>query len=364
MNVLSVESPFGAARGAGKVSITPHAPRRRRSARLEADQSSADSDQTASDTDQTASDTDQSLADRDQAASEADQQVSDRDQATSDRELEAQGSAGPDLLRAHDRARASRGEGTMARMATTAVRAQIASERHEQAEDRDEIAQRRDEAAATRDREAEAADAASEELASQLGKDSPAAKVAAVARASAAAARARAAKDRERAASDRAAAARDRELLMGEIERAHTDEATGAYGRQIGEILLRHEVERAQRMKKAVSLGILSVVEAAPAAGPDAREACAVLLEDCFQALRSQLRPYDPIVRWGEDELLFAVAEVPPGDSEQRLDAARADAAERHPRAPIATGLATLKDGDTLGKLVARAKDLATRPGP
>ncbi len=115
----------------------------------------------------------------------------------------------------------------MARMATTAVRAQVAAERHEQAWRRDEMARHRDEVAAARDREAEEVDMAAEEMAGQLGKGSPAAKVAAVARASAAAARARAAEDRHRAARDREEAARDRqeaasdrELLMAEIERS------------------------------------------------------------------------------------------------------------------------------------------------
>ena len=112
----------------------------------------------------------------------------------------------------------------MSRMATTAVRAQVAAERHEQAWRRDEMARHRDEVAAARDREAEEVDMAAEEMAGQLGKGSPPPR-SAVARAirhRAAEDRHRAARDREEAARDRQEAASDRELLMAEIERSHS----------------------------------------------------------------------------------------------------------------------------------------------
>jgi GGDEF domain-containing protein len=338
-----------------KVHITPRVPGRRRSAHLDADQSASDRDQTASDTDQTASDADQTMADRDQAASEADQRVSDRDQDLADRELEAS-PADLALLHAHEHAKAGRGEGTMARMATTAVRAQVAAERRDQAWRRDEMARHRDEVAANRDREAEEIDESAERMAGELGADSPAAKVAAVARASAAAARARAAEDRERAARDREDAAHDRELLMAEIERSHMDEPSGAYGRQIGEVLLRHEIERAQGTGALLVLGIVTIEETAQAeqGGDDpVRDA---LARDLFFALQAKIRPYDPIVRWDENELTCAVSAVTEEEASRSLGDVCSGVAERHVGALARIGVTVLQEGDTLDSLIERAR--------
>ncbi len=335
--------------------ITPRVPRRRRSAHLEADQSASDRNQTASDADQTASDADQTMADRDQAASEADQRVSDRDQDLADRALEAS-PADLALLHAHEHAKVGRGEGTMTRMATTAVRAQVAAERHDQAWRRDEMARHRDEVAAGRDREAEAIDESAERMASEFGVDSPAAKVAAVARASAAAARARAAEDRDRAARDREDAARDRELLMAEIERSHMDEPTGAYGRQIGEVLLRHEIERAQGTGARPVLGIVTVKETAQAEKGDGDPARDALARDLFLALRARIRPYDPIVRWDGDEFACAVSAVTEEEASRSLGDACSGVAESHLGALASVGVAVLQEDDTLDSLIGRAR--------
>jgi GGDEF domain-containing protein len=335
--------------------ITPRVPRYRRPAHLEADQSASDRDQTASDGDQTASDADQTMADRDQAASEADQRVSDRDQDLADRALEAS-PADLGLLHAHEHAKASRGEGTMARMATTAVRAQVAAERHDQAWRRDEMARHRDEVAANRDREAEEIDESAEKMAGEFGVDSPAAKVAAVARASAAAARARAGEDRERAARDREDAARDRELLMAEIERSHMDEPTGAYGRQIGEVLLRHEIERAQDIGARLVLGIVTIKETVQAEEGDGDPARDALARDLFLALRARIRPYDPIVRWDENEFACAVSAVTEEEASRSFGDACSGIAERHVGVLASIGMTVLQEDDTLDRVIERAK--------
>jgi len=335
--------------------ITSRVPRRRRSAHLEADQSASDRDQTASDANQTASDADQTMADRDQAASEADQRVSDRDQDLADRALEAS-PADLALLHAHEQAKADRGEGTMARMATTAVRAQVAAERHDQAWRRDEMARHRDEVAANRDREAEEIDESAERMAGELGTNSPAAKVAAVARASAAAARARAAGDRERAARDREEAARDRELLMAEIERSHMDESSGAYGRQIGEVLLRHEIERAQGTGAPLALGIVMIEETAQAEEGDGDPARDALARYLFFALQARIRPYDPIVRWDENEFACAVSAVTEEEASRSLGDACSEVAEHLPDIPTRVGMAGLREDDTLDILIERAR--------
>jgi GGDEF domain-containing protein len=295
------------------------------------------------------------MSDRDQTASEADQRVSDRDQDLADRELDAS-PADPTLLRAHEQAKAGRGEGTMARMATTTVRAQVAAERHDQAWRRDEMARHRDEVAANRDREAEEIDAAAEKLAGELGTDSPAAKVAAVARASAAAARARAAEDRERAERDREDAARDRELLTTESERSQMDEPTGAYGRKIGEVLLRREIERAQDTGALLVLGIVTIEEAAKAEEGDGDPTRDALARDLFLALQARIHPYDPIVRCGESEFACAVSAVSEEEASRSLGDACSGVAERRLGTPASVGVAVLREDDTLDSLIERAR--------
>jgi GGDEF domain-containing protein len=309
------------------------------------------------------------MSERDQAASDADQRVSDRDQVIADRELGADPPTGPAQLQAHDLAKAGRGEGTMARMATTAVRAQIAAERHDQAWRRDEMAHHRDEVAAARDREAEEVDRAAEEMAGQLGKDNPAAKVAAVARASAAAARTRAAedrhraaRDREEAASDRQEAASDRELLTAEIERSHRDESTGAYGRRVGEMLLRHELEHAQGMGRALALCVVTFGSAAQAEQHRDDSAHTALARDLFLALWGRLRPFDPIVRWSEKEFVCTLAEVDSEEARRWLSDACTEIAERYPEDTTGIGVAASLDGDdhTLEVLIEQASGQST----
>ena len=244
----------------------------------------------------------------------------------------------------------------MARMATTAVRAQVGSERDEQARHRDDVASRRDEVAAARDREAEEVDGAAEKMAGEFGKDSPAAKVAAVARATAAAARASAARDRERAARDREDAARDRELLIGELRSSHIDKSTGAYGRRTGEVLLRHEIERAQETEVTLTLGVVCVDGTAHVDGRDDDPASADLARDFALALQATLRHYDPVVRWTANEFVWIVAEIETEEAGGWIDGVCSDLAERHPGASATAGLAALEDGDTLDSLVKRAR--------
>lgn len=295
------------------------------------------------------------MADRDQAVSEADQRISDRDQDLADRQLEAS-PTDPALLHAHERAKADRGEATMARMATTAVRAQVAAQRHEQAWRRDEMARHRDEVAANRDREAEEIDESAERMAGELGANSAAAKVAAVARASAAAARARAAEDRERAARDREDAARDRELLMAEIERSHIDEPTGAYGRQIGKVLLCHEIERTHGTGAPLALGIVTIEKTAQAEEGDDDPARDALARDLFLALQAKMRPYDPIVRWDENEFACAVSAVPGEEASRSLGDACSEVAKHHVGSLMNVGVAVLQEDDTLDSLIERAR--------
>jgi diguanylate cyclase (GGDEF)-like protein len=334
-------------------------PRRLRDLRLGSDEAVSDADQTSSDADQTSSDADQSISDRDQDAAEADQLVSDSDQEAADLEFKAGESSDAGRTHAYEEAQAKRGEGTLARSATGAVRAQISAERDAQAVHRDEQARRRDDTAAERDSASDLADQEAAELAGSVedinDQTRTALGAAATARSKAATARIKAAEDRRHAALDREAAARDRQQLQAEIHRSQLDELTGAYRRGIGELLVSHEMERARRVGRILHLAFIDVDrlkatndDLGHAAGDD-------ILRRVFSAFQARLRPYDPIIRWGGDEFVCAIPGLTTEDALNRVLGARSDLAQLDPSISVSTGLAVLEDEDTLTMLVARA---------
>ena len=170
----------------------------------------------------------------------------------------------------------------------------------------------------------------------------------------AAAQRMQAATDRARAARDRAAAAADREHLLAELERAHLDDLTGAYRRGMGEIAVINEIERARRADQAL---VLAYIDCDDLKGVNDREGHAAgdaLLRDLVALLRSKLRPYDPVVRWGGDEFICTISNADLDDARSRFEEIRMELAEKG-GAPVSVGLAALGEGDTLETLVERA---------
>jgi diguanylate cyclase (GGDEF)-like protein len=237
--------------------------------------------------------------------------------------------------------------------------AQVATERDRQATLCDEHARHRDLMAKARDRAAELADYGAERLAKQVGNADPhitaALKAAAQVRIRAATSRAQAAADRERAAKDRKAAANERDLLHGELERAHLDELTGAYRRGMGEILMLHEIERARRSRGKLALAFIDVDELKQINDRYGHCVGDAVLRKVFAALKARLRPYDPIVRWGGDEFVCSIACSALEVAQRCVQGARLDLSKSHPGASISTGVAELKDEDTLLTLIERA---------
>jgi GGDEF domain-containing protein len=333
-----------------KEAITPPASRSRRSALSEAGNVVAELEQLASDSDQ-------SMADRDQAAADADQRIADLEQAASDLELEANHSIDAAGRRAYAEARAAREGGRMARIATTAIRFRSATERHRQAGERDGVASRRDEMASRRDRESDAREATAV-VEDDPGRAGLGHSAAAISRAAAAVVRANLAIDRQRASADRDLAARDREPLVAVIERTLMDEPSGAYGRKIGEVIARQEIARARATGEALALGVIRF----DAVGRDEERhngdpARASLERYLFLALQARMRPFDSVIRWSEEEFVCTLPAEAETDTQERLEQACADIAERHPGTATSVGVGVLggKD-DGLDAMVARAR--------
>lgn len=323
----------------------PTSPGRFVSDACEADQGASEADQTASDSDQTAADRDQAGSESDQESSQADQRASDRDEAATDRSLATGDHSAADeasLEASNDERHAS----TDDRQAVAAAREQTAEDRLTTGTERDEVASHRDLAATARDRAADARDrsayarprAADDEAATQAGID-----------------RARAAGDRARAAADRTRAAADREAARAMLAKAHLDGLTGTYRREMGTTLLRAEIDRAHRSGGGMVLVFVDVDGLKEVNDGGGHAAGDALLIDVAKAMRDNLRSYDPIVRFGGDEFVCALADSDLDDAARRfedirvaLDAARGDAS-------VSVGLARLEAGETLEALLRRS---------
>src|SRR5437764_6528410 len=183
---------------------------------------------------------------------------------------------------------------------TGLVRAQVSAERDAQAKRRDEHAVARDLVADDRDRAAEERDRESERATGRSGPAEPSLEGDSVThlRQRAAEDRRRAAEDRHRAADDRTHAAHDREHLYEELQRAHLDELTGAYRRNLGEAALLHEVQRAQRSRRDLVLAFVDVDGLKAVNDSSGHAAGDELLRNAVAALRSRLGPHDPIGRF------------------------------------------------------------------
>ncbi len=315
---------------------------------LNADQTSADAEQSAADADQTASDADQTASARDQTSAESDQDASDRDQATADRDHDADRHLTGGGQKAYESSRDEREKASFVRLGNRQDRASAAHDRDVTAADRDRTAESRDEASRARDaRATELAPASSgpqalleaqlEELRAQAGAD-----------------RARAAADRARAAADRANAARERDRLEAELRSAHLDELTGAYRRDMGRMALSHEIDRARRSDGRFVLAFVDVDRLKIVNDREGHAAGDRVLQTVVREIRSRLRSFDPIIRYGGDEFVCGLGGTDLEEAKRRFNLI-GEAIEADARVGISVGLAALALGDTADQLTERA---------
>ncbi len=314
---------------------------------LRSDQAAADMDQTSSDADQTSSDADQAASATDQRSADRDQQASDRDQAAADRD---HGAGTPTALgeRAYLASREERETVTVERQGNELQRQATTRDREETARDRDRVADARDEAARDRDKETarligDAAEPGSS-LIDQLERLST----------EAAADRARAAGDRARAARDRLNAARERQRLEAELQAVHLDELTGAYRRELGQLALTHEIDRARRSDGRFILVFVDVDRLKAVNDREGHAAGDRVLQVVAHALQTRLRSFDPIVRYGGDEFVCGLGGADIAEVSRRFDSI-VEAIQAEVRGGISFGMATLAADDTLEQLIDRA---------
>ncbi len=337
----------------------------------DADQTASDADQTVSDLDQTASDADEELANRNQDQANADQAASDRDQAASDLEWQAHPEWPQSSMDAHETSRSERDSSTLARDATAVARAATAQERTDRAARRDHNASLRDLTAGARDLAAEALDRAAVEWEKEQREKFPpdarsvhdrAVEHASAVRERATQVRARGATDRAAAAKDRHAAAQDREESAGDrkqawdaLRLAHVDELTGAYIRGIGLVALQNEVDRARRDDGTLVLAFVDVDGLKAVNDRDGHAAGDALLRAAASAMRSRMRSYEPIVRFGGDEFVCTFGGMSMISVQDRFKEIQGVLDHSPNPGTLAVGLAALQAEDSLDDLLNRA---------
>ena len=307
----------------------------------DSDQTTADADQTASDADEAASATDQSSADKEQLASDRDQAVADRDHAAS---TELTAASERDYLATRD----EREMMTFERLQSRLERLTTSVEREVTATDRDANAQLRDATGGIRDAAASAVAERSAPAQEALLKELE------DVRAQAAAERALAAADRARAATDRANAARDRANLEAELRSAHLDELTGAYRREMGQLALSHEIDRARRSDGRFVLAFVDVDRLKELNDRDGHAAGDRALQVVVREIRSHLRSFDPIIRYGGDEFVAGLGGTDLEEAQRRFEKI-GSAIEDDAKVGISVGLAVLGPDDTPEQLTERA---------
>ncbi|HEY8632841.1 MAG TPA: GGDEF domain-containing protein, partial [Candidatus Limnocylindrales bacterium] len=221
--------------------------------------------------------------------------------------------------------------------------------------DRDTTAQHRDLGADTRDEVGRTRDA----LAIDVERALPEPDASLMAeleklRVQAAADRARAAADRARAAKDRANAARERDRLEAELRSAHLDELTGAYRREMGHLALSHEIDRARRSDGRFVIAFVDVDRLKIVNDREGHAAGDRVLKTVVTAIRSRLRSFDPIIRYGGDEFVCGIGGTDVAEAERRFESIGI-AIEADARVGISVGLAALTIGETADQLTERA---------
>jgi diguanylate cyclase (GGDEF)-like protein len=300
-----------------------------------ADQTASESDQTSSDADQTSSDADQTASERDDADATRDQVASDADQRAADTEHPGGGDA------ADRTARKARQAGTLRRLASHINRTTTALTRGTTAVGRDVTGTRRDKVASRRDFEAEAWEEAQAIATGPLRR-----KIEEL--------RAHAAEDRRRAAADRAASARARARLEAELHTAHLDDLTGAYRREVGMLTLKHEMDRAHRAGGHFVIAFVDIDGMKQVNDRDGHLAGDHVLQTLVWTMRSKLRSFDPVLRYGGDEFVAGLGGMEVDAVARRFESIE-ESVEQEVGVGFSVGLAELQPDETLEHLIARA---------
>ncbi len=161
--------------------------------------------------------------------------------------------------------------------------------------------------------------------------------------------------ERTDAETDRSLALADRRASSTEREYAALDDLTGAYLRGAGLLALRHEIARTQRTQVPLIAAFIDVDHLKEINDSRGHAAGDDMLVAVARALRSRLRAYDLVIRYGGDEFVVSVAGLTLADAAQRFALLNASLGEAPGGGSVSVGLAELRPNDLPEELVGRA---------
>lgn len=159
--------------------------------------------------------------------------------------------------------------------------------------------------------------------------------------------------DRSQAADDREASASDRALSGEERETSSIDGLTDAYRREAGILELERAIDKAQRMNEPSVLAFIDVNGLKDKNDTHGHAAGDRLLRRTVEIVRTHLRSYDLIVRYGGDEFVCLV-DLDSSEAAKRFEEVNVDLAKLEDGS-ISVGLAEVQAGESLEDLIARA---------
>jgi diguanylate cyclase (GGDEF)-like protein len=125
--------------------------------------------------------------------------------------------------------------------------------------------------------------------------------------------------------------------------------------RGAGEEALQDEIERARRSDSPLVLAFVDVDGLREVNNREGHTVGDALLQSVVLAIRSKIRSYEPVVRFGGDEFVCAVADLDLEQAGERFASIQDSLAESSPGSAISVGLAELREDDTLANLIERA---------
>ncbi len=161
--------------------------------------------------------------------------------------------------------------------------------------------------------------------------------------------------DRDIALADRGTALADRGAAAQERASSFTDGLTGLYLRGAGVIELEREITRARRTRQSLVLAFLDVDHLKAINDSGGHAAGDQLLVAVASTLKSVLRPYDIVVRYGGDEFVCALPGMRKAGATRRFAQVNTALATGEHQGEVTVGLAELRPDDSLDDLIARA---------
>lgn len=157
------------------------------------------------------------------------------------------------------------------------------------------------------------------------------------------------------AAEDRRLAAEDRREAASYLSASYRDDTTGALNRRPGREQMQLLLDRARRDGSALMFLFLDVDGLKAVNDSEGHDRGDVLLMAVGSALRSSLRSYDLVVRYGGDEFVCALPGGTAQTAEESLVRVRMALDELFAGATVSAGYAELRSTDTIDDVIRRA---------